>query len=258
MFYEAKHSLYPEYCQIESGKNFSYPLHVHGCFEIIMITDGKMEVTVGDKTQTLSKGEAAFIFPNRIHGMKTEEKSAHKLCIFSGKLINYYSKKNQSLIPENPFFSLDGTAENLFSILTPESCLCTKKAVLYYLSGLFDETASFIPAATDTRVSLLYAILEYIEKNYVSECSLKSLAEDLKYDYAYLSKYFIKNIKMPFNEYVNRRRISEACFLLNTTEKSVLEISSECGFGSLRSLNRNFKEIMGVTPAEYRLHSQRI
>ena len=258
MFYEAKHSLYPEYCQIESGKNFSYPLHVHGCFEIIVITDGKMEVTVGDKTKTLSKGEAAFIFPNRIHGMKTEEKSAHKLCIFSGKLINYYSKKNQSLIPENPFFSLDGTAENLFSILTPESCLCTKKAVLYYLSGLFDETASFIPAATDTRVSLLYAILEYIEKNYVSECSLKSLAEDLKYDYAYLSKYFIKNIKMPFNEYVNRRRISEACFLLNTTEKSVLEISSECGFGSLRSLNRNFKEIMRVTPAEYRLHSQRL
>ncbi len=255
MFYEAKHSLYPEYCQIESGRNFSYPLHIHGCFEIIVITDGQMDVTVGDKTETLSKGEAAFIFPNRIHGMKTEGVSSHKLCIFSGKLINHYNKKNQSLMPENPFFRLDATAETLFTLLAPESCLCTKKAVLYYLSGVFDKGASFIPAATDTRSSLLYAILEYIEESYVSECSLKSLSEKLKYDYAYLSKYFIKNIKMPFNEYVNRRRISEVCFLLNTTEKSVLEISAECGFGSLRTLNRNFKEIMGVTPAEYRQSS---
>ena len=96
MFYEAKHSLYPEYCQIESGKNFSYPLHVHGCFEIIVITDGKMEVTVGDKPKTLSKGEAAFIFPNRIHGMKTEDVSSHKRCIFSGKLITWSSIVNLS------------------------------------------------------------------------------------------------------------------------------------------------------------------
>ena len=252
MFYEAKHSLSTEYCQIENGSCFSFPLHIHGCFEIITVTDGEMEVTVGEQVKVLKKGDAAFIFPNLIHGMKTESVSKHKLCVFSSKLINHYSKKNQSLIPKSPFFTLDVTAEHLLSVLSPESDLCTKKAVLYYLAGLFDRTADFIQSSYDSRSALLYRILKYIEDSYTSECSLKSLSESLKYDYAYLSKYFIKNIKMTFNEYVNQRRISEACYLLSTTESSVLDVSTECGFGSLRSFNRNFLEIMGVTPARYR------
>ena len=252
MFYEAKHSLSTEYCQIENGSCFSFPLHVHGCFEIITVSDGEMDVTVGDETKTLRKGDAAFIFPSLIHGMRTEGVSAHKLCVFSGKLINHYSKKNQTLVPLSPFFRLDETATHLMSMLSTESDICTKKAVLYYLAGLFDKTAEYTAATTDSRSALLYRILKYIEDSYTSECSLKSLSENLKYDYSYLSKYFIKNIKMTFNEYVNQRRISEACYLLSTTERSILEISADSGFGSLRSLNRNFLEIMGVTPALYR------
>ena len=127
MFYEAKHSLDNEYCQTEEGKDFSYPLHVHSCFEIIVVTDGEMEVTVGQRIKTLKKGEAAIIFPNLIHGMSTADKSSHKLCIFSKKLINHYSKKTQSLIPDNPFFVLDGTAMRLFLSLSDGSSVFHRK-----------------------------------------------------------------------------------------------------------------------------------
>lgn len=257
MFYEAKHSLDPEYCQVESGQDFSYPLHVHSCFEIILVTEGEMEITVGRSVKNLQKGEAAIIFPNLIHGMTTAEKSRHKLCIFSKKLINHYSKKTQSLIPENPFFTLDETAFSLFLRLSEESSVFEKKSVLYFLAGIFDKITTYVSAEVDAHPSLLYQILEYIEESYFSECSLKNLSEKLKYDYAYLSKYFIKNIKMPFNEYVNRRRISEVCYLLSTTDKSVLEISADSGYGSLRSLNRNFREIMGIAPALYRKTASR-
>lgn len=255
MFYESKHSLEPEYCRTESGSDFSYPPHIHSCFEVIVITEGEMEVTVGDSTRLLKKGEAAFIFPNLIHGMRTPEKSSHRLIIFSGKLINHYSKKNQSSIPTDPFFRLNENASFLFSSFKGDEDVCFKKSVLYYLSGLFDRTASYVSVESAPNASLLYSILKYIEDNYNGECNLKLLSETLKYDYAYLSKYFIKNIKMPFNEYVNRRRISEVCHLLKTTDRSVLDISAECGYGSLRSLNRNFREIMGLTPADYRRSS---
>ena len=40
--------------------------------------------------------------------------------------------------------------------------------------------------------------------------------------------------------------------MLQNNEMTVLEISNECGFNSLRSLNRNFKEQLGIPPAEYR------
>jgi YesN/AraC family two-component response regulator len=95
-------------------------------------------------------------------------------------------------------------------------------------------------------------MLEYVEKNFMGECTLKELAQEFNYDYAYLSKYFIRSIEMPFKEYVNRRKISEASHLLLTTDQSILEIAYHSGYQSLRSFNRNFKQLTGFTPSEYR------
>ena len=47
-------------------------------------------------------------------------------------------------------------------------------------------------------------------------------------------------------------RVNKACSLLDETDKKVIDISEEVGFGSLRSLNRSFLEIMGTTPIKYR------
>ena len=77
------------------------------------------------------------------------------------------------------------------------------------------------------------------------------MIDSIKYDYAYISKFFKKNIGISFNEYVNRRRVSEACYLLKTTDKSVLEIGMECGYDSLRSFNRNFRLYLNMSPREF-------
>ena len=57
---------------------------------------------------------------------------------------------------------------------------------------------------------------------------------------------------MPFTAYANRHRISKACYLLRTTDKTILECACDCGYTSLRSFNRNFKEHVGLSPKEYR------
>ena len=51
---------------------------------------------------------------------------------------------------------------------------------------------------------------------------------------------------------MNKVRISHACYLLTNDSMSIYELSEECGFKSLRSLNRNFLKVVGVTPTEYR------
>ena len=101
MFYESKHPLDADYFQIERGQDFSFPPHIHHCFEIINVTEGKMTVAVGGESRELVKNEAVLIFPNQVHSLKTEEKSRHTLCVFSDKLVNSFSKQKAGLLPEN-------------------------------------------------------------------------------------------------------------------------------------------------------------
>ena len=40
--------------------------------------------------------------------------------------------------------------------------------------------------------------------------------------------------------------------LLKNTQRTVVDIALECGFGSERNFYRTFKELTGYTPKEYR------
>ena len=69
--------------------------------------------------------------------------------------------------------------------------------------------------------------------------------------------HFIRTFKSTFGEtpyrYLQRRRVERSMFLLRRSrELSVTEVCLEVGFVSLGSFSRTFKEIVGVTPSEYR------
>ena len=46
MFYEFKHIGSSDYFVKEYGENFSFPPHMHLCFELITVLEGEMSVTV--------------------------------------------------------------------------------------------------------------------------------------------------------------------------------------------------------------------
>jgi len=53
-------------------------------------------------------------------------------------------------------------------------------------------------------------------------------------------------------EYLNTVRINKACYLLRSTENSILNISEDVGFHSISSFNRYFSRMIGMSPREYR------
>lgn len=95
-------------------------------------------------------------------------------------------------------------------------------------------------------------MFDLVEENYDKECNLSTVSNALGYNSSYLSRYFAETTKISFLSYVNRYRVSKACYALRNTDKTALECAYECGYGSLRSFNRNFKAIVGMTPREYR------
>ena len=53
-------------------------------------------------------------------------------------------------------------------------------------------------------------------------------------------------------QYVIQIRIRQACILLNTTSEPITSIAQAVGIASISSFNRNFQQVMGVTPQQYR------
>ena len=106
MFYQFDHLTTPDYVKVETGENFSFPMHLHQCFELIVLTDGNMTVNVDGKDYRLEKGDALLIFPNQLH-MLDSTRSRHILCIFSPKLVQAFTAKTDRYVPENNLFSLD-------------------------------------------------------------------------------------------------------------------------------------------------------
>ncbi len=251
MFYELQHSLAADYFRIERDVNFSYPAHMHHCYELLCLLEGAMTVIVDGREYNLKPGGALLIFSNQVHSMKTADYSRHILCLFSPKLISAYSSKTTSSVPVDNYFEPDEFYVKRLDSFGEDASVIEIKGLLYSFCGLFDKNAAYRSSESSSEV-LLYRIFKFIEDNYGKNCSLSDLSKHTGYEYTYLSRYFKQMVGISFNDYVNEYRISKVCYLLQNGDMTVLEISNECGFNSLRTLNRNFKEQIGIPPAEYR------
>lgn len=94
--------------------------------------------------------------------------------------------------------------------------------------------------------------LYYIRKNYMLNFPMEELADLCKMSPTHFRRTFSSIMGFGALEYVNRIRITHATALLRSTELSILEISEEIGFRSVSSFNRQFMEIIGMTPSAYR------
>jgi len=68
--------------------------------------------------------------------------------------------------------------------------------------------------------------------------------------------HFIRTFRATFGEtphrYLQRRRVERALWLLRESERSVTDICLDVGFTSLGTFSRTFRDIVGVSPIEYR------
>ena len=250
MFYEYNHLGSPNYLKIEHRENFSFPLHLHQCFEIIILLSGQMQVRVGNQEILLQKGEGIMIFPNQIHALEST-KSEHVLCIFSPSLVMAYSQKVMDKLPKEGKFCPDLYLVNTLVRMESTASIMEKKGLLYSLCAQFHRDASYVEKQTG-KESLLHRIFSFMEENYNGNCTLYNLAHQLGYEHVYLSRVFKQSVGVSYKSYVNRYRLSHACYLMENTDHTILQCAMESGFGSLRNFNRNFKEEYGCTPTQFR------
>lgn len=250
MFYEFKHLGSSDYFLKEYGENFNFPPHMHLCFELIVVLEGEMRITVDGREYLPRRGEALLVFPNQLHAIESVH-SCHMLCIFSPDLVRAYSSKTEKNLPESNLFSLDAYLIESLDKMAADAGSIAKKGFLYSVCASFDKIAAYTTKKAGQK-GLLSSIFAFVESNYATDCSLEKLASAIGYDYAYLSRYFKRSTGVPYVTYLNVYRLNKACYLLDNTDNSILRCALDVGYNSLRTFNRNFKAQFGISPAEYR------
>lgn len=250
MFYQFNHLGSPDYLKVESGKNFSFPLHLHQCYEFVTVLSGEMQLMVDDREYLVKAGEGLLIFPNQMHSFKSL-KSRHFLMIFSPRLVQAFNTSVATKLPKNNKFLPNKYLVEFAKGISSASDISEKKGILYLLCAEFNKTAEYESRSIKDQKTISKMFL-YVENHFTDNCKLSSLADSMGYDYTYLSRLFKKTVGMSFNTYLNYYRLSNVCYLMENTENSILHCATESGYSSLRNFNRNFKMYFGITPKEYK------
>ncbi len=100
--------------------------------------------------------------------------------------------------------------------------------------------------------NLIFRVLDYISDHYSEPLKVGDIAKWAHISETHFRRVFLAHMNMSPLEYINLVRIQAACEYLKKTDEPVAMIAAKCGFTVSSTFNRNFLQIMGVTPAQWR------
>jgi AraC-like DNA-binding protein len=111
------------------------------------------------------------------------------------------------------------------------------------------------PAATTPRTrrrELIGGLIEAMRRADVSDLSVEDAAQGLHLSVRHFRRLFREQTGQSFHEFLTHLRVEHAKQLLLLSDRKIIEVAWETGYGSLSQFNLVFKKRTGVTPGLYR------
>jgi len=135
--------------------------------------------------------------------------------------------------------------EQLLCLLEIFQVLATSKEVIE-----LNESDTSIKLFLNDKIRM-GAIYKYIHANYNETPDVNKVAASVHLSTAAFCRYFKKQTKMTFTDFVNQYRITQAKTLL-LQDKTISETCYEVGLESLSYFNKLFKRITGENPSVFK------
>ena len=250
-----------------------YPIHWHRETEIVMPIRKNYYMEMCGKTYEVKENEVFIIPPGQLH---------HLLACEGRRLIFQF---DSSVFNNNPIFAplmrtvsspLHITSEyskelhtiakksmmDIFKLYNSNSELAEVKIyalVMQLLISIKDFNVKrqlSLVNCDDGKYNeyskMFDKVFKYIDKNYMFDISVESLADVSGYSKYHFSRIFKQYSPVSYLQYLNERRIKAAEELLLNSHMPVTEIAVRSGFKSLATFNRTFKNIKNCTPSEFK------
>ncbi|WP_418425166.1 helix-turn-helix domain-containing protein [Blautia sp.] len=256
------------------GENIDY-LHFHNYLEIGFCYEGQGRMLLGEEEVRFSGREFSVIPPNYPHttdsDLGTISRWEYLFIDVEGFLRSFldtpvkadkviqriYSKA--LFLEENQSPSISAKILKIMNIMRDgeEFYLEEAKGIL---ASLLVEIARLNRRSEEERVeeekgkltNMITRVQDFVSYHYMEDIKVKDLAQSCHISETHFRRVFTSYMKMSPLEYINTVRINTACELLETTDAPVADVAHKCGFTTNSTFNRNFKQLMGVTPLEWR------
>ncbi len=248
----------------------------HTALEMILPMENYYDVTVGQTSYHLFPGELLVIPPGETHILTAPDSGTRFVFLFDiSMLTNIKGFAGIQPLMSSPLY------------ITPETFPKTYPALHHILMQMKDEYFSESEFSELSITSLLLnffvrlgnhfrfanhpfsdvqlpkqkdyiqrfsSLLTYIDQHYMEDLSLEDMAAHIGFSKFHFSRLFKQYTNDTFSDYLNRRRIRAAEELLAAPPPgvSITEIAMRCGFSSITTFNRLFKQVKGCTPGEFR------
>lgn len=251
--------------------NIKYRSHYHEETELVYVVEGSVTLNVEDSSFALVKGDVAIVMPYRIHSLYTVGNS--HLYIFK-LLCNCYDFASLSLasyrfssvncsVPQQKIYQMlmrlvleSGREEEGRKELAMK---CASNEVLLAIADLPDNTTSN-PERLKVRhrfIHLLNRVNQFLAEHYSDDVYVRDVATACHMSESYFAHTFKSATGKSFNTYLMEYRLEKATHAVNETADTFTTIAITHGFGSVRTFNRCFVAMHGMTPSEMRFKNCR-
>jgi len=252
----------------------SYAPHYHSAVEILIPLEGEL-YSVIDKTEYCVKtGEVLIIPAGCTHSLRMELDNVRELVLFEQNSVFALKEFGafRQLLSRPIYLDMEhpvreSVREKLVemvaayrsgNLLRNMHCYALLLEVYAQLGENYLATT-----ASQTEVNAINRqlsgedafnrALDHVNENYMDDVTLDSLAAYAGFSRYTLSRMFRQHTGMTFTQYLSKRRVSMAEELLASTKMPVTQVALQCGFNSIATFNRVFRDVRGCTPTQYRL-----
>ena len=259
------------------GAFFDYPMHFHPQYELTYIAKGKGTRFVGNSIDSFDDGDLVLLGQNLPHCWRNNPEyytgdhtyGVHCIVIqFSHDFLGSQFFE----IPENfRIKELLQRAARGLSINAPcsehvidrlKDLIAAKETrqiiilieILYELSkdlSMQPISSGSIVQVKEKERDRINKVISYVSEHFQYEISLDTVADLVNMNRSSFCKFFKKNTKRTFIEFVNEVRIGFACQKLREGQQSITEICYSSGYFNFSNFSRMFKKFTSLTPSEY-------
>lgn len=230
--------------------------HIHPSAEILMVTSGELTVhMLGRPSERIPSGHAALLFPFQSHSYDRPEGTEYFRFSFASSLLQSFFSQNQNNVGERAVFPVDLAEYEAFfnTVRTGKVSYYKVKGFLYNIIGDYTKSVPLTKKHVDD--SVIAKVIDYVDEHKSERITLAGVAAALGYNEKYLSRAINEAAGFNFSTLISTLRLEAAKYLLQNSQRTIVAIAIDCGFGSERNFYRSFKELTGITPNEYRASS---
>ncbi|MGI5896583.1 MAG: helix-turn-helix domain-containing protein [Oscillospiraceae bacterium] len=256
------------------------PWHWHDEFELGFVTGGCVVYQTNYHTFTLRQGDGIFINSGTLHYLHPVEPTPNArlqtqffdkefLAGASGSLLDmkYIAPvQDQPWLDAIPFYHDDAYARSVLAQIQRGAALCQQKGPFFELrlrslfSELWEAVYNFAVKDSENGRSVsrsaenerMKKMMRYIQEHFREKMTVTSIAASVPVSERECYRLFQTHLGITPMEYILSLRVQNAQSLLMNTQKSILEIAIETGFGTSSYFGKIFRQYHHLTPTQYR------